>query len=69
MGRIKNPELFLLQLQLCTDNSQEKSKMKIQVAVARKILVALWHMLSQKEDFIDVYLKRLEELKKSGRTN
>ena len=38
--------------------------MKIQVAIARKILVALWHMLSKKEDFIDVYLKRLEELKK-----
>ena len=39
--------------------------MKIQVAIARKILVALWHMLSKKEDFIDVYLKRLEELKKA----
>lgn len=35
--------------------------MKIQVAIARKILVAVWHMLSKKEDFIDVYLKRLEE--------
>ena len=43
---------------------KKKSKMKIQVAIARKILVALWHMLSKKEDFIDVYLKRLEELKK-----
>lgn len=35
--------------------------MKIQVAIARKILVAVWHMLSKKEDFIDLYLKRLEE--------
>ena len=26
MGRIKNPELFLLQLQLCTDNRQEKEQ-------------------------------------------
>lgn len=35
--------------------------MKIQVAIARKILVAVWHMLSKKEDFIDLYLKILEE--------
>ena len=40
---------------------KKKRKMKIQVAIARKILVAVWHMLSNKEDFIDVYLKRLEE--------
>ena len=38
--------------------------MKIQVAIARKILVALWHMLSKEEDFVDIYLKRLEEQKK-----
>ncbi|SCQ23540.1 hypothetical protein TFUB22_01684 [Tannerella forsythia] len=36
--------------------------MKIQVAIARKILVAVWHMLSKEEDFIDIYLKRQEEL-------
>ena len=35
--------------------------MKIQVAIARKILVAVWHMLSKEEDFIDLYLKRLQE--------
>ena len=40
---------------------KKKSKMKIQVAVARKILVAVWHMLSKQEDFIDLYLKRLEK--------
>jgi len=43
---------------------KKKSKMKIQVAIARKILVAVWHMLSKEEDFIDIYLKRLEEQKK-----
>ncbi len=42
---------------------KKKSKMKIQVAIARKILVALWHMLSKEEDFIDIYLKRLEQQK------
>lgn len=36
--------------------------MKIQVAIARKVLVAVWHMLSDNEDFIDVYLKRLEKV-------
>ena len=40
---------------------KKKSKMKIQVAIARKILVAVWHMLSKQEDFIDIYLKRLEQ--------
>lgn len=38
--------------------------MKIQVAIARKILVAIWHMLSREQDFIDIYLKRLEENRK-----
>ncbi len=40
---------------------KKKSKMKIQVAIARKILVALWHMLTKEEDFIDFYLKHLRE--------
>lgn len=42
---------------------KKKSKMKILVAIARKILVAVWHMISKGEDFIDIYLKRLEEQK------
>lgn len=44
---------------------RKKNRMKIQVAVARKILVAVWHMLSKEEDFIDIYLRRLEEQKKT----
>ena len=44
---------------------KKKNKMKIQVAIARKILVAVWHMLSKEEDFIDIYLKRQEELKRT----
>lgn len=43
----------------CTQ--KRKTRMKIQVAIARKILVAIWHMLSNEEDFIDAYLKRLEK--------
>ena len=43
----------------CTQ--KRKNKMKIQVAIARKVLIAVWHMLSNDEDFIDVYLKRLEK--------
>ena len=39
--------------------------MKIQVAIARKILVAVWHMLCKEEDVIDIYLKRREELKRT----
>lgn len=37
--------------------------MKITVAIARKILVAVWHMITKEEDFIDTYLKRLKEQK------
>lgn len=37
-----------------------KSKMKVQVAIARKVLVAVWHMMSKNEDFIDFYLKKKE---------
>lgn len=43
----------------CTQ--KRKNKMKIQVAISRKILVAVWHMLTNEQDFIDVYLKRLEK--------
>ena len=42
---------------------KHKSKMKIQVAIARKILVAIWHMLTKKEDFIDFYLEKLKKEK------
>lgn len=39
---------------------RKKDNMKIKVAIARKILVAVWHMLTltKEEDFIDIYLKR-----------
>ena len=43
----------------CTQ--RHKNKMKIQVAIARKVLVAVWHMLTKDEDFIDVYIRRLEK--------
>lgn len=42
----------------CTQ--KRKTKMKIQVAIARKVLVAVWHMLTHEEDFIDLYLRRLQ---------
>ncbi len=50
--------------------------MKIQVAIARKILVAVWHMLSKEQDFIDILpqkglrnKKKMEEqMKRLGST-
>lgn len=39
---------------------KHKNKMKIQVAIARKILVAAWHMLSKNENFIDAFRARVE---------
>ena len=43
----------------CTQ--KHKNKKKIQVAIARKILVAVWHMLSKGEDFKDYYLLQLQK--------
>lgn len=43
---------------------RRKSKMKIQVAIARKILVAVWHMMTKQKDFVDFYLKKLDKEKK-----
>ena len=42
---------------------KKKSAMKITVAIARKILVAVWHMITKEEDFVDIYLKRLRKQK------
>lgn len=43
---------------------KHKNKMKVQVAIARKMLVTIWHMLTKKEDFTDFYLKQIELAKK-----
>lgn len=43
----------------CTQ--RHKSKMKVQVAIARKVLVAVWHMLHDEVDFKDIYLERLKK--------
>lgn len=64
MVRLENKKLLFLKLQLYTDIQKHKNKMKVQVAIARKMLVAVWHMLSKGEDFIDYYLKQLELAKK-----
>lgn len=45
---------------------KKRGKMKIRAAIARKIPVAVWHMLSKEEDFVDFYLKRQEESRKTG---
>lgn len=42
---------------------KHKNKMKIQVAIARKMLVVIWNMLSKQEDFIDFHLRKLEKEK------
>lgn len=42
---------------------KKKNRMKIIVAIARKILVAVWNMLTKGEDFIDFHLNRLEKEK------
>ena len=63
-GAARTKECFFSNFSYTQIVVKRKNKMKIQVAIARKILVAVWNMLSKKEDFIDLYLKRLEEEKK-----
>lgn len=66
MSSITNPRRFLFQFQRHSNYRQEKGKIKIPIAIARKIRLALWHMLSkEEEDFIDIYLKRPEELERT----
>lgn len=43
---------------------RKRSHMKIIVAIARKILMTVWHMTTKDGDFVDLYLKRLKEKKK-----
>lgn len=44
---------------------KHKSKMKVQVAIARKLLVAIWHMLTKEEHYLDPYkLSLIEEAKR-----
>ena len=33
---------------------RKKNKMKVQVAIARKILVAVWHMFTKDQEYIDI---------------
>ena len=40
--------------------------MKILVAVARKMLITVWHIIKKKEAYQDYYLRQLEKMK--GRT-
>ena len=37
--------------------AKKKSRMKVQVAIARKMLVAIWNMFSKDQDYIDPILK------------
>ena len=64
MDCVKDTKLFFPNFSYTQVTQKHKSKMKIQVAIARKILVAVWHMLYKEEDFVDVYLLRLERERK-----
>lgn len=44
---------------------KHKNRMKIQVAIARKILVAVWHMLTKGEDFIDPIKRKAEIMERA----
>lgn len=42
---------------------KKKNALKTQIAIARKVLVAIWHMLTKKEDYIDYYQLQLQRRK------
>lgn len=60
-GASRKRECFFSHFSYTQTAVRKKHQKKVIVAIARKILVAVWHMMDKEEDFIDVYLKRLEE--------
>ncbi len=49
-ARVKNSFFAEFSYRLCIE--RRKNKMKVQVAIARKMLVAIWYVLSQKTQYI-----------------
>lgn len=48
---------------------KRKNALKTQIAIARKLLVALWNMLRKKEDFVDFYkIQLLKQQQQANRT-
>lgn len=46
--------IFLNKFSYTQVTVRKKNKMKVQVAIARKILVAIWHMFTKDQDYIDI---------------
>lgn len=53
MGGKQNKELLLQPVLLPSNTGQEENKMKVIVAVARKLLVAVWHVIHDETDYVD----------------
>lgn len=53
MGSQQDEGLLLQPVLISSDVSEKKNKMKVLVAVARKMLIAVWHVLHDNTIYID----------------
>lgn len=53
----KKQKTFFNRFSYIQVTAKKKSRMKVQVAIARKMLVAIWNMFSKDQDYIDPILK------------
>ena len=53
MGSQQDEGLLLQPVLIPSDASEKKNKMKVLVAVARKMLIAVWHVLHDNTIYID----------------
>lgn len=53
MGSQQDEGLLLQPVLVPSDAGEEKNKMKVLVAVARKMLIAVWHVLHDNTIYID----------------
>lgn len=65
-GASRTKDCFFSRFHYLQTVVKKKNRMKILVAVARKMLITVWHIIKKKEAYQDYYLKQLEKMK--GRT-
>ena len=53
MGSQPDTRLFLFEFQLIQTVVRRKNAMKVKVAIARKMLVAIWHVLGENVPYYD----------------
>lgn len=67
-GASRTKDCFFSRFHYLQTVVKKKNRMKILVAVARKMLITIWHIIKKKEAYQDYYLKQLEKMKGKTQT-